>query len=1067
MRFVIAVVGLVMVMTMVQAAGHAPCDIEGLPSQAEAKLAIVTAKAADPFMDWCYRLSMAADQVRLMRLRGEETERMDKRLARLMGEGSELVEASDEAGRKLVILANMLQVRLDVAEAERRQAGKPVPRDNKRGGRGGNAGDECEQILQKAREVIEELEEDAAFGAEIVEAEDAEFSGAEVVDNEDASGGQTLGIKDKSAQILFRLQLPAGKSRFYFSAQGTDTSSDTLWVHVDGGEKQIVSLRKGALSTTESFAVEGETAAEHEILITMRENPPIWVDYLAYDTGLEAVSEKAAPALAGAYLILRGATDSGWKPEPRGKGGDDGEPELRARGGPLDEEGQERTAELLLAAYEAVVTTHQWHHYLTEEPFWYWQTQRLLAGVFEDMPELPGPVRFRELAFTAVTQAYYLGRELPKDDAATAWDKVLALSEMGESMPLDEIVAANLEAADNSLRCQAALHRFVRLRAEEDAEFMNQMLGDFRPGVFYDDEQLAQMWERNTADEYYIAKYEGVLEAADELMDQSPPTYQPAPGLGRRAEVYEVAEYKKQGSFSSIWRAYWTTGIEKYGPKAAEVWIDGSVRQWEVHAAYRCYYNSTVPWDQQYRTLASVETFDCLQPLMSRDDKRRLFWHIREMVRELTVTLAYLPVDRPQHNGHCRYCGSVGLAGHFYPMMPEAGYWRELANRFRPHIHGGILSDGGWLEQTTAYHMFAAMPMTIYYVAAKKMQGEDYITEEVEGTRIGDMLDWMVKVVTPNGGMPRFNDGGQSDPGTGYYKLHRLARMLGNREYALATRNTRTPLRLWDDASYEPKEPDFTSVLLPDSGIAVMRDSWEETSAYAALDFGPHGGGHGHCDKGNFVLYADGEAWVIDSRYGWKKAEDHNTIVVDGQNQQQGRGTLLKWETDDAHDAVAVYHDLYPAVRHYRSMYHERGGPFVVVDRMVPNDEAEHSYQSRLYILGETAREGDCYVAARGDNGIVVRIGAGQWSGGEVADADFQYRSDCRKPERFPVYVVRWDCEGAGEQWLVTVLVPYAGQQAEVGEVSVEPQGTVSVVSFALNGEEKRYAVPTPAGPGG
>jgi len=147
-------------------------------------------------------------------------------------------------------------------------------------------------------------------------------------------------------------------------------------------------------------------------------------------------------------------------------------------------------------------------------------------------------------------------------------------------------------------------------------------------------------------------------------------------------------------------------------------------------------------------------------------------------------------------------------------------------------------------------------------------------------------------------------------------------------------------------------------------------------------------------------------------------------------------------------------------------MYHERGGPFVVVDRMVPNDEAQHSYQSRLYILGETAGEGDCYVAARGDNGIVVRIGAGQWSEGEVADADFQYRSDCRKPEMFPVYVVRWDCEGAGEQWLVTVLVPYAGQKADVGEVSVEPQGTVSVVSFALNGEEKHYAVPTPAGPG-
>ncbi len=1040
MRLVIAAMGLLMATTMVRAAGHAPCDIEGLPAQAEAKLATVTGPEADPLMDWCYRLSIAADRLRLTKLRGENTDAIESRLAGLMAEGFELVATSADSGRKSLILANMLQVQRGVMDS----GWKPEPRDDKSGAPGSKVPAECEQILQQAREIIGELEAAAAFGAETVQAEQAEFSDAAVVDDEQASGGQALEIRDKSAQIRFRLKLPAGQSQFYLRVKGSGTSADSLFVQVDGGDEQSVAFKIGEFTNTGSFTIADETAREHEVLLTMRENPPIWVDYLAYTASARAVAEKAAPALAAAYLILRGALDQ--------------------------EQGHERVAELLLAAYAATVTTHQWHHYFTDDAFWYWQTQRLLAGVFEDMPELSERTRFRELAFTAVTQPYYLGRELPKDDAATAWDKVLALSEMGESMPLDEIIAANLAAADGSLRCQAALLRFVRLRAEEDAGFMEQMLGDFRPGVFYDDERLAQMWQRNTTDDYYLTRYDHykkLLEAAEALMDQSPPTWQPAADLAHRAEVYEVPEYKQAGAFNSIWRAYITTGIAKYGPKAAEVWIDGSVRQWEVHAAYRCYYSSVVPWDQQYRTLGSVGTFDCLQPLMSREDKRRLFWQIREMVRELTVALAYLPAGGTQHNAHCRYCGAVGLAGHFYPMMPEAGYWRELANRFRPYIHAGILSDGGWLEQTTAYHMFAAWPMVLYYMAADKLQGEDYLAEELAGRRLGDMLDWMAKVVTPNGGMPRFNDGGQSDPGVQYYDLHQLAQWLGKREYAFATRNTRTPLLCPDYPGYEPKEPDFTSVLLPDSGIAVMRDSWEEEAYYAALDFGPHGGGHGHCDKGNFVLYAEGEAWVVDSRYGWRKTEDHNTIVVDGENQQQGRGTLLKWETDAAHDAVAIYHDLYPAVRHYRSLYHERGGPFVVVDRMVPNDEAEHSYTSRLYLLGETAPEGDCYLTARDGKGIVTRTGASQWSAGEVAAAEFSYASDPRKPQSFPVYVVRWDCRGAGEQWLVTVLVPYAGEEAQVGEVSLEPQGTVSIVSFALNGGEKRYAVPTPAAPRG
>ncbi len=1019
MRYVMVLLGLVMMAAAGYAAGHSPVDIEGLPALVEAKLAVATDKEADPFMDWCYRLSMTADQLRLMRLRGEETERMQKRLARLMGEGFDLVESSEVPGRKLLILANMLQTRLEIAGA----SGTPQ-------------GDECETILKAAREILSGLTAEELCPAEIVEAETAEFSGAELVDDETASGGKTLEITSRDAQILFRLQLPAGKSQVRFSAKGSGTSADSFFVQIDGGETQGLGLRHDKFGNSASYTVQGDAAGEHEILITMRENPPMWLDYMAYDSSVGAVNDRAAPSLARAYLILRGAQQ-----------------------GP---EAQEAAAKSLLAAYTATVTTHGWHHYETGEPFWYWQTQRLLAALFEDLPELPARTRFRELAFTAVTQAYYLGRELPKDDAAAAWDKVLALSEMGEAMPLDEIVAANLAATDTSLRCQAALYRFLRLRADEDADFMDEMLGDFRPGVFYDQQRLAQMWERNTTDEFYVSKWQERVEGADELMDQTPPTWQPASSLSNRTDVYEVPEYQLAGSLNRIISLYMMTGMEKYAPKAAEVWLDGTVRQWEVHAAYRCYYPSSTPWDQQYNTLTVVERFDVMEPLMSRDDKRRVFWHVREMTRELTVALAYLPFDKPQHNGHCRYCGGVGLAGSYWAAIPDAAFWRKLAARYRPHIHRGILGDGGWLEVTTAYHMFAAKPMVMYYMAAKKLQGEDFITEQLEGNRIGDMLDWMVKVVTPNGGMPRFNDGGQSDAGAGYYRLHQLARILGNEEYAFATRNTNTPVAIADYPGYTPKRPDFTSVLLPDSGIAVMRDSWEEDAYYAALDFGPHGGGHGHCDKGNFVLYADGEAWIIDSRYGWKKAEDHNTIVVDGGNQQQGRGTLIEWETDDDHDAVAVYHDLYPAVRHYRSMYHERGGPFVVVDRLVPNDEADHTYASRLYVLGETVRDGDCYVAARAAKGIAVRIGGDGWNVGEVADAEFSYRSDCRVADRFPVYVVKWEAEGAGEQWLATVLVPYLGEKPDLGEVTLRPQGSECAVSFTLNGAPTTCLVPMP-----
>lgn len=93
------------------------------------------------------------------------------------------------------------------------------------------------------------------------------------------------------------------------------------------------------------------------------------------------------------------------------------------------------------------------------------------------------------------------------------------------------------------------------------------------------------------------------------------------------------------------------------------------------------------------------------------------------------------------------------------------------------------------------------------------------------------------------------------------------------------------------------------SALLQGQGIAVFRR--EAGDAYAALDYGHHGGGHGHPDRLN-VLLARGTRRILDdmgtgsyvdsSLHWYRSTLAHNAPLVNGRSQPRASGTLLAWE---------------------------------------------------------------------------------------------------------------------------------------------------------------------------
>lgn len=107
--------------------------------------------------------------------------------------------------------------------------------------------------------------------------------------------------------------------------------------------------------------------------------------------------------------------------------------------------------------------------------------------------------------------------------------------------------------------------------------------------------------------------------------------------------------------------------------------------------------------------------------------------------------------------------------------------------------------------------------------------------------------------------------------------------------------------------------------LFPSTGVAILRqaagDFTKQPDATAAsLSYGPYGGGHGHPDKLNLVLYAQGRQWLPD--FGsmpyethWKAewtahTVSHNTLVLDGVSQRPAGARNAQWPNDSAQEKV-------------------------------------------------------------------------------------------------------------------------------------------------------------------
>ncbi len=359
-----------------------------------------------------------------------------------------------------------------------------------------------------------------------------------------------------------------------------------------------------------------------------------------------------------------------------------------------------------------------------------------------------------------------------------------------------------------------------------------------------------------------------------------------------------------------------------------------------------------------------VQGFDCVFDALGEADRTAIADGLLLPAAELVRSYA-----RSIHNIPCWENAAYGMVGISLGNDDLAAQAINGDFGFRNQIAQGIDDDGVWYEGSWGYHYYTMSALAPLAVAAEHV-GIDLYSE-----RYLSMFTAPVRMMGPTGTLPAFNDSSRTRAvGSGRARLYENACSHWQSDelaVVLATGNRSG----YEALLYGPDEAPtgatlLTSTIFPAAGVAVLRADADERPAglldgvpasWLALDYGPHGSGHGHPDKLGFEACVAGKLFATDAgsvRYGnpahggwYKQTLSHNTVVVDGASQERTEGRLLFRAFDDTASLVAVESDgAYPGVvlRRFMALL-----PDGLLDLTVAISGEEHQYDWLLHGRGD------------------------------------------------------------------------------------------------------------------
>jgi oligo-alginate lyase len=231
---------------------------------------------------------------------------------------------------------------------------------------------------------------------------------------------------------------------------------------------------------------------------------------------------------------------------------------------------------------------------------------------------------------------------------------------------------------------------------------------------------------------------------------------------------------------------------------------------------------------------------------------------------------------------------------------PENGFMFQMDN--------SLSDDGFWYEGAWGYH-FYTMVAQVQLVLAAQYMGLNLI----DHPRFRSMFRAPLACMLPDGTLPPVHDSV-----TVYVGKHAPLFEFSSRYYGLGAKIAAASERhslesilfgLDEPAAIQEDEerPASGFVELKRAGMIFLKQN--SSSQTAMVDYGEHGGEHGHMDKLSLLYHAGGRPWLDDAGmlpYGnpvhhayFRHTAAHNTVAINGCSQQRAVGRVIRAEQDE------------------------------------------------------------------------------------------------------------------------------------------------------------------------
>ncbi|MGD0089076.1 MAG: heparinase II/III family protein [Planctomycetota bacterium] len=515
------------------------------------------------------------------------------------------------------------------------------------------------------------------------------------------------------------------------------------------------------------------------------------------------------------------------------------------------------------------------------------------------------------------------------------------------------------------------------------------------PGIYLSRDEILKMRGQLAANSHDKAMLAKLLAACDEWLNKK--IEHPDPNVPAQMRDRSDAQAKAHSMLSKMagwfgW-AYQLTDNESYAQKAREILVGYAKLYPNDYKEHKGVHDSDTSKIMAQRLseamwlLPLIQSYDMVYHAKCMSDEDRKL--IENDLIRCAVTFIHQKrpaaeevAARQKANPNWRTAepqaapGQVGNWVNFYnAAYLQAGIvlqdqdWIDLATAdSKMMIARGIGEDGMWKEGAIGYQLFARQALVACMEPLARRGCDLYGFQQC---RVKNLWDSPLKYAYPDGTAPGIHDSSRTpvasdwtamaydfawlryqDPNYGGI-VNAAERQVFQSEGCYFPTVVYDPLPAKEIAA-------MGSVIFGTLGYAILRGAEAGKQTYLLLNYGPHGGSHGHPDKLTLILFADGDELAgepgfyryEDSRHGeWTRPTiAHWTMSVDQHEQAPTTGKLLAfYDAGDVKVMRGVSAAAYAGVGLDRTVVQMRG---YIADIYRAWSKAERTYDYPLCFRG-------------------------------------------------------------------------------------------------------------------